>query len=462
MKFIDDMDKMGGFEASILGTSVIPEVVRRVDLLFPVKIRYHCSLLRKIGQAEEYVKLEVMGEESEKLIGMLLSGKLKFSFFSSIGKRLNQATKSMDPFCRNEIRRLKEFSGKKLLSSYKKIMDIYMHYYAVGGFTFIYESYLAEALIASLKGKMDSPEDFAFSYMDSKSKNYVSYMIEYEKALAKLSKNPSEKARKSILDDFYYIKSNFLDSKMLNDSIIMKDMQHLYGKKPHLHKKLSEAQMKNQLKKLPQKDKVMLEVLALSLPLRDMRKRLNQTGQFIMFRFFDEALRRKGIEKKRAIFLRMFWNEFGDLLKNPAKLEKRLIKRRSATLYFGNGKALYLPGIAIKKRKPVKNDVLKGVIASKGSAKGAARIILGQKDFHKFRKGDILISEATRPEFLPIMKKAAAIVTEEGGITSHAAIVSRELKVPCIVGVSHITSILKNGDKVEVDANTGTIKLLKK
>ena len=176
----------------------------------------------------------------------------------------------------------------------------------------------------------------------------------------------------------------------------------------------------------------------------------------------DSGEQVKGIEKKRAIFLRMFWNEFGDLLKNPAKLEKRLIKRRSATLYFGNGKALYLPGIAIKKRKPVKNDVLKGVIASKGSAKGAARIILGQKDFHKFRKGDILISEATRPEFLPIMKKAAAIVTEEGGITSHAAIVSRELKVPCIVGVSHITSILKNGDKVEVDANTGTIKLLKK
>ena len=95
MKFIDDMDKMGGFEASILGTSVIPEVVRRVDLLFPVKIRYHCSLLRKIGQAEEYVKLEVMGEESEKLIGMLLIRKLKFSFFSR--KKAQSSDKEYGP-----------------------------------------------------------------------------------------------------------------------------------------------------------------------------------------------------------------------------------------------------------------------------------------------------------------------------------------------------------------------------
>ena len=116
----------------------------------------------------------------------------------------------------------------------------------------------------------------------------------------------------------------------------------------------------------------------------------------------------------------------------------------------------------MKKRKPAKNDVLKGVIASKGMADGIARIIMGQKDFWKFEKGDILISEATRPEFVPIMKKAAAVVTEEGGITSHAAIISRELKIPCIVGVSHITSILKDGDLVEVDANNGIIKKLRK
>ena len=74
--------------------------------------------------------------------------------------------------------------------------------------------------------------------------------------------------------------------------------------------------------------------------------------------------------------------------------------------------------------------------------------------------GDILVSIATRPEMLPVMKKAAAIVTDEGGITCHAAIVSRELKIPCIVGTQTATSVLKDGDKVEVDTEKGVVKTL--
>ena len=68
----------------------------------------------------------------------------------------------------------------------------------------------------------------------------------------------------------------------------------------------------------------------------------------------------------------------------------------------------------------------------------------------------------TRPEFLPAMKKASAIVTDEGGITSHAAIVSRELGIPCIIGTKNATEILKNGDLVEVKANHNMVVILEK
>jgi pyruvate,water dikinase len=67
----------------------------------------------------------------------------------------------------------------------------------------------------------------------------------------------------------------------------------------------------------------------------------------------------------------------------------------------------------------------------------------------------------TRPEFVPLMKKAIAIVTDEGGITCHAAIVSRELKKPCIIGTKVATQVLKDGDMVEVDANSGIVRILK-
>ncbi len=68
----------------------------------------------------------------------------------------------------------------------------------------------------------------------------------------------------------------------------------------------------------------------------------------------------------------------------------------------------------------------------------------------------------TRPDYLPAMKKASAFVTDEGGITCHAAIVAREMKKPCIVGTKIATKILKDGDEVEVDANAGMIRVLKR
>ena len=66
----------------------------------------------------------------------------------------------------------------------------------------------------------------------------------------------------------------------------------------------------------------------------------------------------------------------------------------------------------------------------------------------------------TRPEFVPLLKQASAIITDEGGITSHAAIVSRELKIPCIIGTKVATKVLKDGDKVEVNANHGVVRII--
>jgi pyruvate,water dikinase len=81
-------------------------------------------------------------------------------------------------------------------------------------------------------------------------------------------------------------------------------------------------------------------------------------------------------------------------------------------------------------------------------------------DIAKVKKGEILIAYMTRPEFMPAMQKAAAFVTNEGGITSHAAIVSREMNKPCVIGTKIATEIFKDGDLVEVDANKGVVRKL--
>lgn len=100
-----------------------------------------------------------------------------------------------------------------------------------------------------------------------------------------------------------------------------------------------------------------------------------------------------------------------------------------------------------------------GTPASFGKAKGIVKICKGAKEAtEKVKKGDILVCGMTLPEYVLAMKKAAAIITDEGGITCHAAIISRELGVPCITGTKIAQKVLKDGMKVEVDADNGIVR----
>ena len=109
-----------------------------------------------------------------------------------------------------------------------------------------------------------------------------------------------------------------------------------------------------------------------------------------------------------------------------------------------------------------KHMTIKGLIAQKGKVTGKVKIVRSQDDIKDVNEGDIMVSNTTHPNYLPAMQKASAFITNEGGVISHAAIVAREMKKPCIVGTKVATKVLKDGDLVEVDANTGTVKLIKK
>ena len=109
------------------------------------------------------------------------------------------------------------------------------------------------------------------------------------------------------------------------------------------------------------------------------------------------------------------------------------------------------------------SNIIKGQIANKGKVSGTVKVIIDiDRESQKLDNGDILVTGMTRPEFVPLMKRAGAIVTDEGGITSHAAIVSRELNKPCIIGTKISTQVLKDGMRVEVDADKGVVTILKK
>src|SRR3989338_1009113 len=111
--------------------------------------------------------------------------------------------------------------------------------------------------------------------------------------------------------------------------------------------------------------------------------------------------------------------------------------------------------------KDVPHHEIKGMCASPGKARGTAKIILKVHDLVSVDAGDIIVTSMTRPDMIVALKKAKGIITDEGGVTSHAAVISREMGIPCIIGTKHATSIIKNGDLVELDTDKGIARIVK-
>lgn len=101
-----------------------------------------------------------------------------------------------------------------------------------------------------------------------------------------------------------------------------------------------------------------------------------------------------------------------------------------------------------------------GNAASQGTVQGTARILGSEKDFAKFKHGDILVAKQTSPAWTPLFAAAAGIVTEFGGVLCHAAIVAREFSIPAVTGVKNATKIIKDGQKIEVNGSIGKISIL--
>lgn len=186
-----------------------------------------------------------------------------------------------------------------------------------------------------------------------------------------------------------------------------------------------------------------------------------------------EVARRVGISDSEDT-LYLFPEEIRSmLLKLKAPLELISARRSLTVLFYQNKKLETYEGekgelflrqgkfMAIIQNR--NGEILKGQPASPGKAKGRAVVTVGLVDaLASVRKGDILVTGYTSARYVPAMKRAVAIVTETGGITAHAAVVSRELGVPCVISVKDVTKIIQTGDLVEVDADKGVVKIIKK
>ena len=159
----------------------------------------------------------------------------------------------------------------------------------------------------------------------------------------------------------------------------------------------------------------------------------------------------------------LHWNELDDLING--KQDIKVLndrKKRSSFLIYKGGVDIFTKEVAqIRNHVFLDSDITEfsGITASVGNMIAEAVVLNSVSDISKMVEGKILVTGMTTPEFLPAMKLASAIITNEGGITSHAAIVARELGIPCVVGTQIATKAIHDGDLIELHGASGTIKI---
>jgi phosphohistidine swiveling domain-containing protein len=184
-----------------------------------------------------------------------------------------------------------------------------------------------------------------------------------------------------------------------------------------------------------------------------------------------EIAKRLGVTTDQIRYL--YENELLDCLNGKSKIEDVLKNKNrfvgygydalmKEKVFYTESEAKELFDFCEANVKNVQGEIEhKGVCASPGKAIGKARIVHSPAENGKVEAGDILITHATTVDYLPAMKKAAAIITEVGGLTCHAAVVSREFGIPCVVALKNAMKNFKDGEMIEVNADRGLVKSLK-
>lgn len=287
--------------------------------------------------------------------------------------------------------------------------------------------------------------------------------------------------RQSMLEEhakkYYFIKNDYEKTEFLKPEYFFDQLQNLLSNEQEIEN-LKKSQ--NRIEEVKRKKEELIERLSLndqmvkrleffnwSTIFRDERKKYSQISCYIMLELIEQISKKYGIDMEILNFAMP--KELEKIVAGDEQIISELGKRRErGVVIFADvpGKAEIVSGEEVDEyfsaiEDSIQASEIKGSVVSSGRVIGTVKVILNQNEFSKMNDGDVIVTSMTRPEFVPIMQKASAVITDEGGLTCHAAIVSRELGLPCITGTRIASKSLHDGDIVDVDAIHGIIKMVK-
>lgn len=277
---------------------------------------------------------------------------------------------------------------------------------------------------------------------------------------------------------YYWTRNNYVDDNILENDYFIEELKKILSSKLNLNeeiKRLSNTPKVNKSKKeklmkvmkINEEIKGLIKISEDFTYWQDERKRSSFLTTHYLSKFIEEASKRTKVSLDSLKYATQREMQF---IFNGELKENELLKRKQNGVYFWDkdGMEALVGNDADKVKESVLGskdlgqvDDFRGLTASVGKAIGRVKILKSVTELFKIEQGDVLVAVMTRPDYIPAMKKASAIVTDEGGITCHAAIVSRELQIPCIIGTKIATKVLKDGMMVEVNANHGWVKIIK-
>lgn len=317
----------------------------------------------------------------------------------------------------------------------------------------------------------------------------LSFNQESQKELLQLKlKAKSAAALKSSLKNYakkwFWLNNSYYESvdlgpeyfwekiKNLNANKAKKELKDILNYGLHIKTKKQETAKKY---RLPPPIIKLGQILSLSIWLQDHRKAYAWQASHTIHKLSRHLSYQLGVPMENLLDYSA--DEWNLAFKTGAKVSAKVLGERKKLFVFYSTTKFYTFYTG-KKAKQIakqfsnfhfsqidnKSNVLAGTVVSKTvrPVKGKVRVLHSPREVINMKKGEILVTGMTSPDYIHAMRIAGAIITDTGGLMSHAAVVSRELKIPCIVGTKIATKVLKNGDLVKVDADLGKVTIIKR
>jgi len=288
---------------------------------------------------------------------------------------------------------------------------------------------------------------------------------------------------KKYINEYFWTKTDFYGREVIDEKKVLEMAKNILTEKDKKEIKTELMNINENIKKIKKEKERILKNIKFSSQDKkeltfarktvywiDVRKLQMMKQFYFFFDMINEIAKRRKLNYDEISVYTVA--ELDDLLKNNQKLNNQEYKKRmtnyfvvykygqEAQFFYGkDGREIF------ETISHTEEEEIRGTVASVGKIgkifTGIARIVLDpSKD--EFGEGEVLVTSMTRVEFVPLMRRARAIITNEGGMACHAAIVSRELGIPAIIGTKIATKVLHDGDIIEVDAEKGVVRILKK